>query len=215
MKIDDIDLLRRYLGGVPMTVDQREAVNGQLDRLRGQFADMHMRQRREHAERQAEQAIESITETIGIHNYHEAARHVLETWKAACKIREAHHADKDTIAGHTGEVAPAVAAVAIRNCETIRQLHAIFRTTTAEQLVETAKGIRTEALDGSYLLGVKHKWSAWPSEKLEARAQRAVIDTLRGLLGGMSKVRGCDTPFTDALEETVAVLEHMLDEIPF
>jgi len=176
MKTDDIDLLRRYLGGVPMTVDQREAVNGQLNRLRGQFADMHMRQRREHAERHAEQAIESITEAIGIHNYHEAARHVLEAW------------------------------------ETVRQLHDLF---PAQRLVETIRGIRDEADEGAYLLRIKRRWRSLPGDRVEAIARRSVIETLRGLLGGLHKSHGTDTPFTDAMRESIKVLEHLLDEIPF
>jgi hypothetical protein len=219
----DLANLRGYLAVVPMTVEQREAVAGRLNKLdeavtheapplveyrtcecgRTFTGDYCLLCR----ERHAEIAIESITEEIGIHDYRDAAKAVLATWRAAVQMRKDRGlpTEPSTVAASAMNIA--VAAGEARDA--IKTLHGIFHTTSAEWLVAVAQGAFSSSNDGAWLLGVKRKWDAWSTNDPKAEAQQRVIDILRALRESM------DEPLTDALDETIDVLEHMLGTTPF
>jgi len=200
----DIKSVRIALAKVPMTVEQREHVESRLGMVetsvdheavdrdgwvwmkRGLLEDLRRELhgsdwedsilsaiRMARNERPAEDAIESITNEIGVHNYQDAARAVIVAWR------------------------------------TMMTLHGIFCTKTAAQLIRVAKGDHVASSGGAWILGVKRKWGAWDDEDPEAKAQQRVIDTLRAMRESM------DEPLTDAMDETIGVLEHMLGTIPF
>jgi hypothetical protein len=197
----DIFELCVTLNAIPMTVEQRERVDSGLRKI-GEAAEHN-----DGCERHAEIAIESITEEIGIHDYHDAAKAVLATWRAAVQMRKDRGlpTESSTVAASAMNIA--VAAGEARDA--IKTLHGIFSTTTLDRLVEVAQGAFSSSNDGAWLLGVKRKWDAWPSHSSPARAQRRVIDILQALRELM------DEPLIDAIGETIDVLEYMLNEIPF
>jgi hypothetical protein len=199
----DIFALCVTLNAIPMTVEQRERVDSGLRKI-GEAAEHN-----DGCERHAEIAIESITEEIGIHDYHDAAKAVLATWSAMVKIREAHVAGSKQDHQLVSTAAIAVVTQAIQDHNTIKTLHGIFHTTTLDRLVAVAQGAFSSSTDGAWLLGIKREWDAWSTNDPKAEAQQRVIDILRALRESM------DDPLTDALDESIEVLEYMLGTIPF
>lgn len=122
------------------------------------------------------------------------------------------HAEQaiESITNETGIDDYHVAAKAVlATWHAIEKLHGIFHTTTAERLIAVAEGTHKASTEGAWLLGIKREWGAWATSSPKAKAQRRVINILQALRESM------DAPLEDAIDETIHVLEHILDEIPF